>query len=135
METAQFLPDETAPTLTGQLVCYARYVVDTEWPAMESGTLGDAINPWGLAMFRTMQATDARTAPEQSAYDRWMDQTSEREQARHDRVHGAEGIIPTPLWIVLFGISGVIFVFMLFFADSAERMPDPGPADGQRHQS
>ena len=59
---------------------------------------------------------------EQSAYDRWMDQTSDREQARHDRVHGAEGIIPTPLWIVLFGISGVIFVFMLFFADSAEWM-------------
>lgn len=29
-------------------------------------------------------------------------------------------MIPVPLWIVLFFISGVIFVFMLFFADSAE---------------
>ena len=33
---------------------------------------------------------------EQSAYDRWMDQTADREQARIDRVHGAEGIIPVP---------------------------------------
>ena len=49
-----------------------------------------------------------------------MDQTADREQARIDRVHGAEGIIPLPLWLVLFVISGVIFVYMLFFADPAE---------------
>ena len=30
-------------------------------------------------------------------------------------------MIPTPLWIVLIVISGVIFVYMLFFADSGER--------------
>jgi hypothetical protein len=29
-------------------------------------------------------------------------------------------VIPTPLWLVLFFISAVIFVFMLFFADSGE---------------
>ncbi len=40
--------------------------------------------------------------------------------ARLDRVHGAVGVIPTPLWIVLFFISIVIFVYMLFFADSGE---------------
>ena len=31
------------------------------------------------------------------------------------------GVIPTPLWIVLFFVSAVIFAFMLFFADSGER--------------
>ena len=36
-------------------------------------------------------------------------------------VHGAVGVIPTPLWIVLFFIAVVIFVFMLFFADRGER--------------
>ena len=30
-------------------------------------------------------------------------------------------MIPLPLWIVLFFIAGVIFVYMLFFADSGER--------------
>ncbi len=30
------------------------------------------------------------------------------------------GVIPSPLWIVLFFISAVIFVYMLFFADSGE---------------
>ena len=30
-------------------------------------------------------------------------------------------MIPTPLWIVLFLSAGIIFIFMLFFADSGER--------------
>ena len=36
-------------------------------------------------------------------------------------MHGAVGVIPAPLWIVLILLSVVIFAFMLFFADSAER--------------
>jgi hypothetical protein len=61
-----------------------------------------------------------KTAPEQSAYDKWLEQTSTREQARQDRIHGAVGVIPSPLWVVLVFIAGVIFVYMLFFADSGE---------------
>ena len=30
-------------------------------------------------------------------------------------------MIPIPLWIVLFLSAGIIFLFMLFFADSGER--------------
>ena len=120
VQTAQFLPDGTAANLTGELTCYARSVAGVEWEAMDTGTLGNFINPWGAEMFFTISAVNPRTPTEQSAYDRWMDQTSQREQARIDRVHGAEGIIPTPLWVVLSVISVVIFVYMLFFADPAE---------------
>jgi hypothetical protein len=62
-----------------------------------------------------------RTAAEQSAFDEWLGQRTAREAARSDRIHGAVGVIPTPLWLVLFFTSGMIFVFMLFFADSGER--------------
>jgi hypothetical protein len=120
VQTAQFLPGDKSEEMTGELTCYARSVAGIEWDAMGNGTLGDAINPWGAAMFQTIRQVDPRTATEQSAYDRWMDQTVDREQARIDRVHGAEGIIPLPLWLVLFAISGVIFGYMLFFADRAE---------------
>jgi hypothetical protein len=120
VQTAQFLPEDSAGQLTGELTCYARSVAGGEWDAMSQGTLGNAINPWGVEMFRTIKQVDPRTATEQSAYDRWMGQTADREQARIARVHGAEGIIPAPLWLVLFVISGVIFGYMLFFADSAE---------------
>jgi hypothetical protein len=120
VQTAQFMPRPVADQLTGQLTCYARSVAGTEWDAQTSGALGDKINPWGVAMFKTIAAVHPHSATEQSAYDRWMDQTADREQARIDRVHGAEGILPLPLWLALFVICGVIFVYMLFFADPAE---------------
>ena len=40
--------------------------------------------------------------------------------AGSDRLHGAEGIIPTSIWLVLILIASVVFGFMLFFADSGE---------------
>jgi len=120
VQTAQFLPTNVSARLTGELQCYARSVAGVEWDALDAGTLGDAINPWGAQMFHTLRSVVAQSAPEQSAYDRWMEQTSQREQARNDRVHSAEGIIPAPLWLALFVISAVIFGYMLFFADLGE---------------
>jgi hypothetical protein len=121
VENAQQFPAGVAPKLTGQLVCYARSVVGDEWSRMRDGTIGDSVNPWGLALFQTYRGVQPRTASQQSAYDKWLDQTSTREEARRDRIHGAVGVIPAQLWVVLFLISAVIFVYMLFFADSGER--------------
>jgi hypothetical protein len=121
VETAQFLGAPVAARLTGELICYGRYVVHVEWPRTEKGEQGDEVNPWGVALFRTIQDARLTTPARASAYDKWLDETATREEARIDRIHGAVGVIPTPLWIVLFFISIVIFVFMLFFADSAER--------------
>jgi hypothetical protein len=125
-ETAQFLPSAARGRLGGELICYGRSVVGQEWPRMETGSETGAINPWALAMFRTMQAVQPATAAEQSAYDKWFDLTSTREEARRDRVHASEGVIPTPLWRVLFFIAGLIVVYMLFFADSGERAVTQG---------
>jgi hypothetical protein len=126
VETAQFLPGSAPDELTGELMCYGRSVAGTEWDAIDAGTLGDTINPWGAAMFHTISAVNPTTGTEQSAYDRWMDQTSQREQARTDRVHGAQGIIPLPLWLALVLIAAVIFVYMLFFADRGEGVATQG---------
>jgi hypothetical protein len=120
-ETAQFLPVAVRARLSGDLVCYARAVIYQEWPQMESGTVGDSRNPWTLAMLRTLRTTNPHSASEQTAYAKWFDQRTDRENGRADRIHGGEGVIPLPVWIVLLLASGVIFVYMLFFADSAER--------------
>ena len=121
VETAQFLPARAAGELTGELVCYGRSVTNDEWDQMRAGTLGDSLNPWGVELFRTLKTVKPQTASEQSAYDKWLEQTSTREEGRLDRVHGAVGVIPASLWIVLFFIASVIFAYTLFFADSAER--------------
>jgi len=119
-ETAELLPPVVHDRLTGELVCYGRSVVYGEWPQMEEGRGGDTINPWAVALFRSLRVAKPTSNSEQSAFDKWLDQTSDREEGRRDRLHGAEGIIPTSIWLVLFLIAGVVFAYMLFFADSGE---------------
>ena len=120
VESAELFPPAVRHRLTGQLVCYARSVVHQEWPEMQDGKGGDTINPWGAALFQTLRVTDPKTAIEQAAFGKYLDQRSDRENGRNDRLHGAEGIIPTSIWLVLALIAGVVFVYMLFFADSGE---------------
>jgi hypothetical protein len=119
--TAQYFPPALGQELTGELICYGRSVVHGEWPRSEAGADDQEINPWGVELFLTIHPFEPETARDENTYGKWLDQTSEREHARIDRLHGAVGVIPTPLWIVLALLSVVIFVFMLFFADSAER--------------
>ena len=121
VETAQLFPPSVRDRLTGELVCYARSVAGVQWEMMEAGKLGEQLNPWGSQLFQTLRTVDPKTAAEQSAFDAWLSQTSDRESARNDRIHGAVGVIPTPLRIVLFFIFGLIFVYMLCFADKGER--------------
>jgi len=118
-ETARFLPAAVRDQLGGELICYGRSVIHQEWPAMEGGSTG-LVNPWGLALFTTLQSADPQTPVEQTAFGKWFDQTSDRESARIDRIHGAQGVIPRAVWIALFFMAAVILVFMMFFADSGE---------------
>jgi len=120
-EVAHLLPAAGGRRLAAELICYSRSVVGVEWPRMENGTQSDAMNPWGVALFRTLRTIDPRTASEQAAYAKWLDQRLDRETARAARIHGAAGVIPAPLWLVLFVIAALIVGFMMFFADSGER--------------
>ena len=43
---------------------------------MQDGTEGDAVNPWAVEMFETLRQVEPNTASEQSAYDKWLEQTS-----------------------------------------------------------
>ena len=94
LETAELFPATVRPRLGGELVCYGRSVVHQEWPEMEAGKGGDSINPWTVALFRSVQLANPRSPAEQAAFGKWLDQTSDREEARRDRLHGAEGVTP-----------------------------------------
>lgn len=119
-ETALLLPKEDRAEMSGALVCYARYVVAQEWPRMERGTEGERLNPWSVELFRTIRRIDPQTPAEQAAYAKWLDQRSDLEVARAERLHGSSGVIPVPLWFVLLASGLLIVLFMLLFADSGE---------------
>ena len=125
-ETAQFLAPETRDRLSGEVICYGRSVIDREWPEMQEGDLDEAINPWSIALFRTIRDADPSGTVQETAFAKWLDQTSDREEARRDRIHGAAGITPTTIWIVLLLSAAIVFAFMLFFADPAEMKRSQG---------
>ncbi len=120
LEIAQLFPPEERLALSEQLYCYARSVAGVQWERLEDGTIGEELNPWGVELFQTLQGVDPQTPSEQAAYGKWLDQTADREEARSDRIHGAVGVIPLPLWLVLFFTTIVVVCFLLFFADSGE---------------
>ena len=121
VETAQLLPAADRARITGELICYGRSVAGEEWDRMEASELDAEPNLWADELFRTVTSIRPVDDGQQAALERWLDQRSEREQARNARIHGASGIIPTPLWLVLLFLSLVLFVYMLLFADSSER--------------
>ena len=118
-ETAQLLPRPASEKLSGELICYGRAVVGVEWPALRAGEK-PSFNPWGLQLFTTLQAVVPKTAAEQAAYAKWLDQTSDREQARLDRVQAGSGVIPGPLRLLLFVTAALVAFYAFFFADSDE---------------
>ena len=119
-QTAQLMPEKIRTRASGELVCYARYVVYKSWPELEAGTHGESLNPWGVALFKSLRTVEPVSASEQAAYSKWLDQTSDREEARRDRIHGAANVIPDTLWVVLLVVAVIILIYMLFFADSGE---------------
>jgi hypothetical protein len=118
-ETAKLLPESVAPELQAELRCYARSVVAQEWPAMARGeVLG--LNRWDTALFVSIEKVATTNANEDAAYAEWLDQRSQREEARNERTLGEEGVIPAPLWFVMLIGGGIVWGFVFLFADRGE---------------
>ena len=119
-EVAQFLPRPAATKLSGLLVCYGRAVVGVEWPQLQAGKK-PAFNPWGIPLFEAFKTVKPTTPAQQNGtYPKWLDLTSDREEARLDRVQAGNHVIPTPLWVLLFVTAVLVFVFSFLFADRSE---------------
>jgi hypothetical protein len=84
---------------------------------MEAGTLGDKANPWSVAAFRTLK-TVRRSPPSRLRSRSGSTSVPDREQGRRP-IHGGEGDQCRAGSCCC--SAAIIFVFMLFFADSAER--------------
>jgi hypothetical protein len=71
-------------------------------------------------MFQTLTTVVPRTAVQQAAYSKWLDQTSDREEARLNRISPGDGVIPGPLWLILFVTGGLVALYAFLFADPDE---------------
>ena len=120
-ETAEFLPSASSLELEGDLVCYGRAVVSDEWPLLARAGRSATVDAWAVLLFHTLEGVQPRTASEQAAYQKWLDQTSDRESGRRARLHAEDGVISAPLWFILILAAILVLGYMLFFADRGER--------------
>ena len=78
-------PGRRPPPPDGELICYGRSVVHQEWPAMQDGTVGNAINPWAVPLFTSLKLAKPKTSDGRSRL---------RKVARSDL--GSRGCAPRP---------------------------------------
>jgi hypothetical protein len=120
-QTAQLLPQPGAALLSGELICYGRAAVSIEWPALRAGKQ-PLQNPWGIELFETFTKVVPKTAAQQAAYSKWLDQTTDRQSDRLDRIQAGDGVIPGPLWLILFVTGALVALYAFLFADPDEHL-------------
>lgn len=119
--TAYFAPQDRRD-LQGELVCYARAVVRDEWPAMRRGQESTHVNAWTERLDASVDQLRVVTGKQQVAFAHWLDESALRLEGRRGRIAEATPFVPPFVWVVL-GIAGtIVILFVLFFADPAERV-------------
>jgi len=64
----------TSDRLRGGLVCYARAVIEDEWPAMREGRSSERVQSWISELDREFAIADPQGARQEAAYAQWLDE-------------------------------------------------------------
>jgi hypothetical protein len=119
-KVAELFPEGARERLHGGLVCYARAVVEDEWPAMRDLRSSDLVERWIADMARTVADAEPRGARQEAAYGQWFDEESLRRDGRRGRLAEAAPFVPGLLWAVLILGAMLLIGFMLAQADRRE---------------
>ena len=64
----------TSDRLRGGLVCYARAVIEDEWPAMREGRSSERVQSWISELDREFAIADPQGARQEAAHAQWLDE-------------------------------------------------------------
>ena len=106
--------------LHGELVCYARAVIEDEWPAMRDGRSSDVVQSWIDKLGREFAIAEPHGAREETAYAQWFDEQAQRRDGRRERLAEATPFVPVPLWFVLGIGASLTLAYMVAQADRRE---------------
>ena len=117
---AQVFESPTSDRLQGGLVCYARAVIEDEWPAMREGRSSELVQSWIDKLGREFAIAEPRGAREETAYAQWFDEQAQRREGRRERLAEATPLVPLPLWFVLGIGASLTIAYMCAQADRRE---------------
>jgi hypothetical protein len=118
--TAKLFSPPSRQTLHGELICYARAVVDDEWRAMRHDRESPLVDDWLARIEDTVDGIHLRSDKQRVGYDQWFQQAAERREGRRGRLAEAEPLVPPLVWLALFLGGALIVAYMCFYADPAE---------------
>ena len=117
--TAGFFPAEERDAVRSDLVCYARAVTYSEWPAMHDGETSPLVVPWINRWSEVLRRFDPAGDRERIAFSQFEIEDDARTNAGVERFREATPSVPAPLWFVL--VLGACFGVALQFAMSDPR--------------
>jgi hypothetical protein len=118
--TTRFFASPARDELRGELICYSRAVVDSEWPAMKHRHHSDLVDAWVERLEAGIANVELTDQNEAIAYEHWFEKDAVRQEARRTRLAEANAFVPGPLWIILLMGGGLVLVYLLAYADSKE---------------
>lgn len=118
--TARLFSPEARRQLHGELICYARAVVEDEWKTMRDGHESPLVDGWVARIEQTVDAIQLNGDKQRVAYDAWFQQAAERREGRRGRLAEAQPLVPSLVWLALFLGGALIVTYMCFYADPAE---------------
>jgi Protein of unknown function (DUF4239) len=115
-------PEPERGALQGELVCYARAVINQEWETMRKGEPALPVQRRIVGIHRAYNRVRVGEDPKAAAsYSNWYFAANQREEGRRGRLAESVPIVPPFLWFVLILGALVLGVFVLFLADIRER--------------
>jgi hypothetical protein len=106
--------------LRSELACYGRSVIEDEWGLMRKGKRSSMVDAWVSSIERAVDAVQIEDSKQETAFAKFFDETINREDGRRGRLAEADGVVPAPMWLILFLGSGCLVGLVLLFADRAE---------------
>lgn len=107
--------------LQGELICYARAVVEDEWETMAAGRSSPLVSGWESRLDSSFESIRPVGASASNAQQNWFDETDARRAARRARLAEADPFVPTSIWILLIIAGAAVIAFAFCFADRRER--------------
>jgi hypothetical protein len=104
----------------GELVCYARAVVNDEWKTMRDGHESPRVDAWLARLEGTIDALPLHGDKQHIAYEHWFDQAAERREGRRGRLAEATPFVPSLVWLALLLGGCLVIGYMCFYADAGE---------------
>jgi hypothetical protein len=110
--------------LQGQVICYAREVIASGWPAMREGEGSEVVDARVTALEESAERIALEGAKQEAAYDHWFALNEDRRKGRQGRIGKASGLVPPVLWLILIVGAVVVIGAVGLFADPREaRVP------------